>query len=532
MRRTLRTAALLLALGAPAAPAAAQPEGGSAACTVPFQVASTQPLGEHDARARPVQAHRARHVRAELRRGGRRAALRAPRAGRRPARGLEARRGDPHDLARERRARRSGSSRTTSAAARHGGRRLVLGRHGGLRPHLAADHLHGPDRAGRRVDGPVHAAHEAAGDRARVLASSVRWDDVAGVEEAKDELREVVEFMRDPKRFKKLGAKVPKGILLHGPPGHRQDAAGEGRRERVEREVLRAVGVLVRRDVRRPRRRAHPAPVPPGAQGGARRSCSSTSSTRSAPRAATTSPARRTRRSTSCSWSSTASASADNVVVIAASNLLEKLDPALLRPGRFDRQILVTPPDLKGRRNILSVHTRDKPLADDVDMEVVARQTSGMTGADLANICNEAAIFAGREHRDDAHDEGLPVGARAGRGRHAVAPRDHRPREAGRGLPRGRPRALLGAARVGGEGPPHLDHPARQGARVHAEPPRGGPLPEDEGGAARLHGRAARRARDRAPDLRRDHDRARRTTSARCTRSAARWSPSTGWAQS
>jgi cell division protease FtsH len=86
--------------------------------------------------------------------------------------------------------------------------------------------------------------------------------------------------------------------------------------------------------------------------------------------------------------------------VIAASNLLEKLDPALLRPGRFDRQILVTPPDLKGRRNILAVHTRGKPLAEDVDMEAVARQTSGMTGADLANICNEAAIFAGRDHRD------------------------------------------------------------------------------------------------------------------------------------
>jgi cell division protease FtsH len=92
---------------------------------------------------------------------------------------------------------------------------------------------------------------------------------------------------------------------------------------------------------------------------------------------------------------------AENVVVIAASNLLEKLDPALLRPGRFDRQILVTPPDLKGRRNILAVHTRNKPLAPDVDMEIVARQTSGMTGADLANICNEAAIFAGREHRGE-----------------------------------------------------------------------------------------------------------------------------------
>src|SRR5436853_4214010 len=82
-----------------------------------------------------------------------------------------------------------------------------------------------------------------------------------------------------------------------------------------------------------------------------------------------------------------------DVVVIAASNLLEKLDPALLRPGRFDRQIYVSPPDVKGRRRILDVHTRNKPLRDDADLDLVAQQTSGLTGADLANICNEAAIF-------------------------------------------------------------------------------------------------------------------------------------------
>jgi cell division protease FtsH len=85
-----------------------------------------------------------------------------------------------------------------------------------------------------------------------------------------------------------------------------------------------------------------------------------------------------------------------DVVVIAASNLLEKLDPALLRPGRFDRQIFVSPPDVGGRERILAVHSRNKPLDDDVDLKLVARQTSGLTGADLANICNEAAIFAGR----------------------------------------------------------------------------------------------------------------------------------------
>ncbi len=91
--------------------------------------------------------------------------------------------------------------------------------------------------------------------------------------------------------------------------------------------------------------------------------------------------------------------SADNIVVIAASNLLDKLDPALLRPGRFDRQIFVSPPDLNGRQEILRVHSADKPLGG-VDLEMIARQTSGLAGADLANICNEAAIFAGRSMRD------------------------------------------------------------------------------------------------------------------------------------
>ena len=90
----------------------------------------------------------------------------------------------------------------------------------------------------------------------------------------------------------------------------------------------------------------------------------------------------------------------DNIVVMAASNLLEKLDPALLRPGRFDRQVLVPPPDLRGREQILGVHTRDKPLGQDIDLHRVAQHTSGLTGADLANLCNEAAIQAGRAKRE------------------------------------------------------------------------------------------------------------------------------------
>jgi cell division protease FtsH len=89
-----------------------------------------------------------------------------------------------------------------------------------------------------------------------------------------------------------------------------------------------------------------------------------------------------------------------DIVVIAASNLLEKLDSALLRPGRFDRQIFVSPPDVSGRAAILGVHSRNKPVSGDVNLELIARQTSGLTGADLANLCNEAAIFAARAHRD------------------------------------------------------------------------------------------------------------------------------------
>ena len=92
--------------------------------------------------------------------------------------------------------------------------------------------------------------------------------------------------------------------------------------------------------------------------------------------------------------------SRDNVIVMAASNMLEKLDRALLRPGRFDRQVFVPPPDMRGRERILGVHTRNKPLAQDVDMERMARHTAGLTGADLANLCNEAAILAGRNDRD------------------------------------------------------------------------------------------------------------------------------------
>jgi cell division protease FtsH len=229
-------------------------------------------------------------------------------------------------------------------------------------------------------------------------SESIRWEDVAGVEEAKDELREVVEFLRDPKRFRALGAKVPKGVLLHGPPGTGKTllakaVANESNAKFFAQsassfvEMFAGLGAArIRRLFKEARKRA-PAIIfidELDAVGATRGKDISGEKDQTLNQLLVELDGFDGR---------------DEIIVIAASNLLDKLDPALLRPGRFDRQIFVSPPDLKGRRSILRVHTRDKPLAGDVDMEIVARQTSGLTGADLANLCNEAAIFAGRDHR-------------------------------------------------------------------------------------------------------------------------------------
>ncbi len=231
-------------------------------------------------------------------------------------------------------------------------------------------------------------------------ASAVRWEDVAGVEESKDELREVVEFLRDPKRFRKLGARVPKGILLHGPPGTGKTllakaVANESKAKFFAQsassfvEMFAGLGAARIRRLFRQARKEAPAIVfidELDAVGATRGKDIS---------------GEKDQTLNQLLVELDGFSERDEIVVIAASNMLDKLDPALLRPGRFDRQIFVAPPDLKGRRSIIQVHTRNKPLADGVDLELVARQTSGLTGADLANICNEAAIFAGRDHREE-----------------------------------------------------------------------------------------------------------------------------------
>jgi cell division protease FtsH len=230
-------------------------------------------------------------------------------------------------------------------------------------------------------------------------SSSVTWEDVAGVQEAKEELQEVVDFIRHPRRFARLGARVPKGILLYGPPGtgktllakavaHESGASFYSQSASAFVEMFAGLGASRIRKLFTEARKNAPAIVfidELDAVGAAR-----------------------TGHGFNREQDQTLNqllveldgfSGRDQVVVMGASNRLQDLDPALLRPGRFDRQILVAPPDVAGREAILQVHTRGKPLASDVDLTTLARQTAGLTGADLANIANEAAIFAGRRER-------------------------------------------------------------------------------------------------------------------------------------
>jgi cell division protease FtsH len=229
----------------------------------------------------------------------------------------------------------------------------------------------------------------------------VRWEDVAGADEARDELQEIVEFLKDPKRFKKLGARVPKGVLLYGPPGTGKTlmakaiATESGANFYFQSassfvEMFVGVGSARIRRLFQEARKHQPAIIfidELDAVGTAR---SGGSHNRE-----------HDHTLNQLLVELDGFEEAERLIIMGASNRLEDLDPALLRPGRFDRQIHVATPDLKGRSEILEVHTRNKPLADNVELGRIARQTSGLTGADLANICNEAAIHAGRAKRHE-----------------------------------------------------------------------------------------------------------------------------------
>ncbi|MDO9357011.1 MAG: AAA family ATPase [Solirubrobacteraceae bacterium] len=230
---------------------------------------------------------------------------------------------------------------------------------------------------------------------------AVTWDQVAGVDDAKDELMEVVDFLKDARRFTKLGAQLPKGVLLHGPPGtgktmlakavaHESGAKFYAQSASSFVEMFAGLGAARIRRLFRAARANAPAIIfidEIDAVGGHRGSGGQNNE--------------REQTLNQLLVEMDGFEGGEDVVVIAASNLLENLDAALLRPGRFDRQVLVTAPDVAGREQILQVHTRKMRLASSVELHQVAQHTSGLTGAELANIANEAAIFCARRKGDE-----------------------------------------------------------------------------------------------------------------------------------
>ena len=239
-------------------------------------------------------------------------------------------------------------------------------------------------------------------------ANRVRFSDVAGAEEEKQELVEVVEFLKDPRRFVELGARIPAGVLLEGPPGTGKTllakaVAGEAGvpfysisgSDFVEMFV--GVGASRVRDLFETAKKNAPAIIfideidAVGRQRGAGMGGGHDE---------------REQTLNQLLVEMDGFDGNEGVIVIAATNRSDVLDPALLRPGRFDRQTLVGRPDVKGREAILRVHARNKPMADDVDLKVVAQQTPGFAGADLENVLNEAALVAARRNKKkiDASD--------------------------------------------------------------------------------------------------------------------------------
>jgi cell division protease FtsH len=240
--------------------------------------------------------------------------------------------------------------------------------------------------------------------RARLLSmqqKKVTFKDVAGVDEAKEELREIIEFLREPQKFQKLGGRIPKGVLLVGPPGTGKTllaraVAGEANvpffsisgSDFVEMFV--GVGASRVRDLFEQGKKNAPCIIfideidavgrhrGAGLGGG---------------------HDEREQTLNQLLVEMDGFESNEGVILMAATNRPDVLDPALLRPGRFDRRVVVSRPDVRGREEILRVHTRKIPLAEDVDLTVLARGTPGFSGADLANMVNEAALSAARQNR-------------------------------------------------------------------------------------------------------------------------------------
>lgn len=256
----------------------------------------------------------------------------------------------------------------------------------------------------RQAQGSNNAALSFGKSRARMFTGdqpSVTFQDVAGIEEPKEELREVVEFLREPEKFISLGARIPKGVLLVGPPGTGKTllakaVSGEAGvpffsisgSEFVEMFV--GVGASRVRDLFDQAKRHSPCIVfvdeidAVGRQRGAGLGGSHDE---------------REQTLNQMLVEMDGFDTDTNVIIMAATNRPDILDPALLRPGRFDRRVVLDRPDMRGREAILKVHTRGKPLATDVDLAIISRSTPGFVGADLENLVNEAAILSARRNK-------------------------------------------------------------------------------------------------------------------------------------
>ena len=231
----------------------------------------------------------------------------------------------------------------------------------------------------------------------------VTFDDVSGIDEAEDELVEVVDFLKNPQRYTKLGARVPRGVLLYGPPGTGKtllaravageaDAAFFSLSASEFIEAIVGVGASRVRDLFKQAKEAAPAIVFIDELDAIGRS-------RSGNVGGISGGHDEREQTLNQILTEMDGFEADtSVIVLGATNRPEILDPALLRPGRFDRRIAVQPPDRKGRAEILKIHTRSLPLAPDVDLERIAASTPGATGADIALLANEAALFAARRN--------------------------------------------------------------------------------------------------------------------------------------
>jgi cell division protease FtsH len=256
----------------------------------------------------------------------------------------------------------------------------------------------------RQAQGTNNQALSFGKSRARMFTGekpTVTFDDVAGVEEAKQELAEVVEFLREPQKFVSLGARIPKGVVLMGPPGTGKTlmakaVSGEAGvpffsisgSEFVEMFV--GVGAARVRDLFDQAKRNSPCIVfvdeidAVGRHRGAGLGGSHDE---------------REQTLNQILVEMDGFGTDTNIIIVAATNRPDILDPALLRPGRFDRRVVLDRPDIRGRQGILAVHVRGKPLAKDVDLEVLARQTPGFVGADIESLVNEAAILAARRNK-------------------------------------------------------------------------------------------------------------------------------------